>query len=229
MQLITLATVGLFAALTAAQNAFIAPVADDTFAAGSSTTLEWDATTNGTVSLRLQWGATTTSTDGVAIASDIDNSGSYVWTIPTDIPVEDDYFIYIADDDDSSIVNYSARFYITGATGSTTTSASATTASATSTSTVVSSTSAASNTTTSAASTTSSASSSSSSAANSTTLVTSSTAVVASSTSAVATKSSSTSASASASSTTVADSGVAALQAPVLMLGVFAMGAFALL
>jgi Ser-Thr-rich glycosyl-phosphatidyl-inositol-anchored membrane family len=67
MQFTTLA-LGLFAALASAQNAFIVPTSGTVYAAGDSTTLEWDPTTNGTVSLRLQWGTTTTASDGVAIA-----------------------------------------------------------------------------------------------------------------------------------------------------------------
>lgn len=65
-----LATFSLSAAQTstADDNAFSAPASGAQLTAGSTTTLTWNPTTSGTVSLRVQWGATTVATDGVAIA-----------------------------------------------------------------------------------------------------------------------------------------------------------------
>lgn len=65
-----LATFSLSAAQTSTSkdNAFITPASGAELTAGSATTITWNPTTSGTVSLRLQWGATTVATDGVAIA-----------------------------------------------------------------------------------------------------------------------------------------------------------------
>lgn len=60
-----------FSALVSAgseANAFNNPKGGYTFTAGDATTLSWDPTTSGTVSLRLQWGSVTTAESGDAIA-----------------------------------------------------------------------------------------------------------------------------------------------------------------
>ena len=53
---------------TAAQNPFNVPDGGYEFEAGSPTTLIWDPTTSGSVTLRLQWGAVFTTTTGDLIA-----------------------------------------------------------------------------------------------------------------------------------------------------------------
>ena len=50
-------------------NPFNIPTDGYTFKTGEPTTLSWDPTTTGTVSLYLQWGAVTTSNSGTPIAS----------------------------------------------------------------------------------------------------------------------------------------------------------------
>ncbi|EED16053.1 GPI anchored protein, putative [Talaromyces stipitatus ATCC 10500] len=235
-----LATLSLSAAQTSSnpkENAFIVPSAGAQFTAGTTTTLTWNPTTSGTISLRLQWGATTVATDGVVIASAIKNTGSYEWDVPSNIPKESDYFIRISSDADSSIVNYSARFDISGVSGSasTTTSASATSTSASSSS---SSSTSSSSSSSSSSSTKSSSTTSSSSSSTSTTLVTSSsTAAVPSSTAASTTSASSTSAAASKTSATATTapsiipnlSGAGEIKIPFVMAGIAAFGAYALL
>ncbi|RAL01548.1 GPI anchored serine-threonine rich family protein [Aspergillus ibericus CBS 121593] len=168
---------------TAAQNPFNVPDGGYEFEAGSPTTLIWDPTTSGTVSLRLQWGAVFTTTTGDSIAESIANSGNFTWTPSASLASRSDYTVEIIDDDDTSIVNYTPRFSIAGTTGSVTTSA-------------------ASSTTSSAASSTSSSSSSSeqSTTASATTLSTA-TASTTSSTSSSSTTGSASSASASSSKT----------------------------
>ncbi|PWY72502.1 hypothetical protein BO94DRAFT_246042 [Aspergillus sclerotioniger CBS 115572] len=116
---------------TAAQNPFNVPDGGYEFEAGSPTTLIWDPTTSGSVTLRLQWGAVFTTTTGDLIAGSIDNSGNYTWTPSASLASRSDYTVEIIDDDDTSIVNYTPRFSIAGTTGSVTTSvASSTTTSA---------------------------------------------------------------------------------------------------
>lgn len=59
-----------FAAVVAAENAnpFKIPTQGYDFKVGSATTLNWDPTTSGTVTLKLQWGAVTTTNSGEVIA-----------------------------------------------------------------------------------------------------------------------------------------------------------------
>jgi hypothetical protein len=68
-----LATFSLSAAAqtSTTENAFITPSSGAELTAGSTTTITWNPTTSGTVSLRLQWGETTVATDGVAVACKI--------------------------------------------------------------------------------------------------------------------------------------------------------------
>lgn len=64
-------TLSAFAALVAAaDNPFQIPNGGYTFTAGQPTTLHWDPTTKGTVSLQLQWGSVTTPDQGITIASE---------------------------------------------------------------------------------------------------------------------------------------------------------------
>lgn len=58
------------AALAAADNGnpFRIPNGGYSFQAGSATTLNWDPTSHGTVTLKLQWGSVSTPKDGITIA-----------------------------------------------------------------------------------------------------------------------------------------------------------------
>ncbi|KAF9894235.1 hypothetical protein FE257_007737 [Aspergillus nanangensis] len=97
-------------------NPFNIPVTGYTFEAGKPTTLTWDPTTTGPVSLRLQWGAVTTSDSGSLIAGSIPNSGSFTWTPPANLAAQPDYTIEIISDSDPSDSNYLPRFTVQGAT-----------------------------------------------------------------------------------------------------------------
>ncbi|KAJ5677393.1 uncharacterized protein N7477_003026 [Penicillium maclennaniae] len=130
-------TVSALAAVATANsnaNPFEIPPNGYSFSVGEATTLKWDPTTSGTVSLRLQQGAVTTSYDGTAIASDIDNDGSYTWTVPDDVNTEW-YTIEIISDEDTSDYNFLPRFTVAGATAAVSTTAAATTTSVSSTTT----------------------------------------------------------------------------------------------
>lgn len=66
-------TVSALAAVATAgsmANPFKIPSGGYSFTVGEATTLQWDPTTSGTVTLRLQHGSVTTSTDGYAIAGE---------------------------------------------------------------------------------------------------------------------------------------------------------------
>ncbi|CAI7652485.1 unnamed protein product [Penicillium glandicola] len=122
------------AAASNTANPFSIPTDGYTFTVGEATTLKWEPTTDGTISLILQWGAVLTGDSGTVIASDIDNDGSYTWDVPSTLAAEPDYTIKIVSDEDSDDYNYLGRFTVEGATVSvTTTTATSTTASSTST------------------------------------------------------------------------------------------------
>ncbi|KAJ5825751.1 cell wall protein [Penicillium riverlandense] len=154
---ISIAT-ALFAALATAQssdNSFNNPAGGYTFTAGQTTTLTWKADTPGTVSLRLQQaGGVTTADSGVAIASNIANSGTYSWSVPADLIPGQQYTIEIIDDADENDYNFLPKFTVAGATGaasstpaSSSSSPTSTSASTTSTSSSTASTSATTHTT----------------------------------------------------------------------------------
>ncbi|OQD78614.1 hypothetical protein PENDEC_c001G00400 [Penicillium decumbens] len=189
-------------------NPFNIPANGYTFAVGKPTTLTWQPTTGGTVSLRLQQGEVTTANDGTPIASNIPNDGSYTWTVPSDVN-RDWYTIEIISDDNSDNYNFLPRFAVNGASEATTSSAPATT-SATQTTTAESTTSTTSTTSTS-ISTSSSTSSTSTSAA--TTMTTMTTMTTATSTGATS-SSSAASTSTDSSTTSSSDSSSSSTSAP---------------
>ncbi|KAL4902530.1 Ser-Thr-rich glycosyl-phosphatidyl-inositol-anchored membrane family-domain-containing protein [Aspergillus multicolor] len=119
--------------VAARENAFNIPKDGYSFTAGEATTLTWDPSTEGTVTLKLQYGDVLTSSSGTTIASSIPNSGSYTWSVPSDIDDHSDYTIEIVSDSDEDATNYLPRFSIEGAEAVTTTSSTTTTTETTST------------------------------------------------------------------------------------------------
>ncbi|KAJ5088198.1 hypothetical protein N7456_011814 [Penicillium angulare] len=213
-----------FSALVSAgseANAFNNPKGGYVFTSGDSTTLSWDPTTSGTVSLRLQWGSVTTPESGDAIASSIDNSGSYTWDVPTDLVKDREYSIEIIDDSDSDDYNFLPYFTVAGATETASATASATSASSSSASSTEASTSSTSSTSSSSSTSSTSSSSTSSTPTTMTTMSSTSSSSSTSSTSGsssatpIATTSSSavasTSASASSSSSTAVPTNAAGI------------------
>jgi hypothetical protein len=71
MRFFTTLAVAVLAAVASANskaNPFNIPTTGYTFKVGKPTTLSWDPTTTGTVTLYLQWGAVTTAGSGTIIA-----------------------------------------------------------------------------------------------------------------------------------------------------------------
>lgn len=93
-------------------NAFIIPDPGLSFVAGESTTVEWDPTTDGTVTLILRSGSSNNLAEGSVIASEIDNSGSYTWTPDQDITRGSDYTLQIVSDDNPDETNYTPYFVV---------------------------------------------------------------------------------------------------------------------
>ncbi|THW28945.1 hypothetical protein D6C84_09078 [Aureobasidium pullulans] len=80
--------------------------------AGKTVDLTWTPTTSGTVSLILRSGANNNLTPGVYVAQGLTNSGSYTWSVPSDITRGTDYALEIVDDTDPDNVNYTGQFVI---------------------------------------------------------------------------------------------------------------------
>ncbi|KAL4784246.1 Ser-Thr-rich glycosyl-phosphatidyl-inositol-anchored membrane family-domain-containing protein [Aspergillus varians] len=113
--------------VAARENSFNIPKDGYAFTAGEATTLSWTPSTQGTVSLRLQWGSAFTSSTGTTIASNIPNSGSYTWSVPSEIADKSDYTVEIISDSDTDSTNYLPRFSIEGADATATTTSTTTT------------------------------------------------------------------------------------------------------
>nr|POF26187.1 putative cell wall protein [Quercus suber] len=112
------AVLALFSAplLALAQNSTEAnaPIVPQVFSAsaGDPLTLKWTPSTSGTVTLVLRTGNSANLDQGSVIASNVDNSGSYTWDVPSDTVRGSDYTIEIVSDDDSSATNYWPYFVI---------------------------------------------------------------------------------------------------------------------
>ncbi|KAF2147801.1 hypothetical protein K461DRAFT_298416 [Myriangium duriaei CBS 260.36] len=124
-------------ALAQEQNPFKVPTAGYNTAAGQTLTLNWTPTTSGTVSLYVREGAASNLNPGTEIATNIQNSGSFAWTVPSNIVRGSDYAIEIRSSTGS---NYTPQFVIdssntvastTATSGSTTATGSSTTGSST--------------------------------------------------------------------------------------------------
>ncbi|KAL2361317.1 hypothetical protein RJZ56_005808 [Blastomyces dermatitidis] len=120
MRSIIYLAVTAFAAVVAAQsngNPFNVPSGGYQFVAGKPTTVTWDPTTSGTVSLRLQMGANVTPQDGIPLGETPPNPGGSDFPPPADIPTASTYYLQIMDDDHPENTNYSPMFSIGGTTG----------------------------------------------------------------------------------------------------------------
>ncbi|KAK0946601.1 hypothetical protein LTR29_002069 [Friedmanniomyces endolithicus] len=80
--------------------------------AGQPLSLKWNPTTSGTVTLVLRSGASSDLAAGTVIASSIANSGSYSWTPDTMITRGSDYTVEIVSDSDPSQTNYTPYFVL---------------------------------------------------------------------------------------------------------------------
>ena len=67
---LTLSALASLAAAATGANPFNIPSEGYSFETGQPTTLTWEPTTSGTVTLKLQWGAVMTTNSGTTIASE---------------------------------------------------------------------------------------------------------------------------------------------------------------
>ncbi|EWC45949.1 hypothetical protein DRE_04742 [Drechslerella stenobrocha 248] len=118
-------------------NAITSPGITDTVEAGQTYTIEWTNRVGTSVTLVLQDGGANTLTTVDTIATNIPNSGSYVWTVPATLEKRNTYTIRISYDNNPANYNYSDRFLLdssvvasAAASASTATSAPASTSSA---------------------------------------------------------------------------------------------------
>ncbi|KAL1965988.1 hypothetical protein VTN77DRAFT_4928 [Rasamsonia byssochlamydoides] len=232
MRVVFLTLSALAALAAAADNPFLIPNGGYTFTVGKPTTLEWTPTTSGTVSLQLQWGAVTTPDQGITIASNIPNSGSFTWTPPSNLVSEPDFTIRIIDDADPSDANFLPRFTVAGAAATASVTGASSTATSAAASTTAASSSAASTTliTTTSPSSTASSSAVSSTPASSSTLSSSASSSTTTTTSTTTTSSAPTSTSASTTTSVPKLNGSPAmsLNVPGVLMGLV-LGAMALM
>ncbi|KAF2718824.1 hypothetical protein K431DRAFT_124620 [Polychaeton citri CBS 116435] len=99
-------------ALAQNANPFSVPSGGFSAVAGESLELNWNPTTDGTVTLVLRSGASSNLNQGSIIEANIDNSGSYTWDVPSGTVRGSDYTIEIVSDTDTSEVNYTPPFVI---------------------------------------------------------------------------------------------------------------------
>ncbi|EME49786.1 hypothetical protein DOTSEDRAFT_40928 [Dothistroma septosporum NZE10] len=81
-------------------------------AAGKSLQLQWNPTTQGSVSLILRSGSSNNLAEGTTIAANIANSGSYTWNVPDSIARGSSYTVEIVSDSDPSETNYTPAFVV---------------------------------------------------------------------------------------------------------------------
>jgi len=98
--------------LALAQNAFKIPDAGLSATGGQPVDLQWDPTTDGTVTLVLRSGSSNNLNEGTVIANSIENSGSYTWTPSDDLTRGSDYTVQIVSDEDPSVTNYTPYFVL---------------------------------------------------------------------------------------------------------------------
>jgi len=128
---LAVASTGVFAQLT---NPIIRPTVGDTLYAGSTFDIIWNVTTPGElVSLILRKGPSNNIGIVGPIANDIDNTGEYLWSIPSNLVSGNDYAIQIIVGPASNVSNVGLADYnftplltlVSNYTGNSTTSSSA--------------------------------------------------------------------------------------------------------
>ncbi|KAE8447516.1 hypothetical protein EG329_010646 [Mollisiaceae sp. DMI_Dod_QoI] len=103
------------AQITIAQNPFTYNAGDLTsITAGSSFTIKWGASTGttDTVTLYLRQGDPSKLVTVMTIASSINNTGSYLWSVPSTLVNGGNYTFEIVDDGNKDLANYSNQFSI---------------------------------------------------------------------------------------------------------------------
>jgi len=91
-------------AVFAAENPISKPDGSESIPAGGSYLIKWTPTTNGTIKLTLRQGPSDDLKDLDVIASNVENSGSYKWSVPKELPAGDNYALMITSD--GGDVNY---------------------------------------------------------------------------------------------------------------------------
>ncbi|MCJ1278563.1 hypothetical protein MMC21_006380 [Puttea exsequens] len=116
MHLFSLSAIACLIAAAIAQSGKTAnpPTVSSSFmvTAGKPSTFTWKPTSPGPISLTLRSGASSNLDKGTVIASGIDNTGSYTFTLPADTTRNSDYTIEISDDKVPSDVNYTGQFVV---------------------------------------------------------------------------------------------------------------------
>ena len=110
--LLALLSAPLLSLAQSGANPFNIPPEGLSASGGEPLELNWEPTTDGTVTLVLRSGSSNDLNEGTVIESGLDNSGSYTWTPSNDLTRGSDYTVEIVDDDDPSNVNYTPYFVL---------------------------------------------------------------------------------------------------------------------
>uniref|UniRef100_A0A060TGP9 ARAD1D25036p n=1 Tax=Blastobotrys adeninivorans TaxID=409370 RepID=A0A060TGP9_BLAAD len=112
VSLSTFALSVLASVAAAASNAIHKPSYGQVVNAGSTFTIEWDATGGDKVNLVLRDGKSDALKTVGDIAKGVDNTGSYDWEVDSDLDTNTDYSIMIENQSNSSDINYSPYFTV---------------------------------------------------------------------------------------------------------------------
>ncbi|EWC47813.1 hypothetical protein DRE_03013 [Drechslerella stenobrocha 248] len=91
-------------------NAITAPIAGDVISSGKTYTIKWTNIAGTKVKLTLIDGPANQVSPVADIAVDQDNTGSYTWNVPSDLPASKTYAIRIQYNNNPDDWNYSDRF-----------------------------------------------------------------------------------------------------------------------
>jgi hypothetical protein len=103
-----------FASYVSAQSNPITSPTGGALQAGVATTITWQPSDSGTITLKLRSGSSNALTTIGTIASNIENKGTYTWTPDASLPSGADYTIEITSSANPTSPNYSPRFAVTG-------------------------------------------------------------------------------------------------------------------
>jgi len=103
---------GLISFVSAQENPIHLPTTGSILKAGELFNITWGPTTKGPITLLLKKGLSTNLATVGTIASKIDNSGAYSWSVPANTVTGSDYAVEI--DTEAGQVNYTPQFTIDG-------------------------------------------------------------------------------------------------------------------
>ncbi|KAK2740409.1 hypothetical protein FQN57_006149 [Myotisia sp. PD_48] len=114
---LALSALAAFAAAQTSDNPFSVPADGYDFTANIPTTITWDPTTQGTITIKLQIPGQITPDSGIVLGANLPNSGTFTFVPPARLTGGQEYTIEIIDDDNPDNYNFTPPFTVAGATG----------------------------------------------------------------------------------------------------------------